>query len=308
MGLTIFDSNRPGTAGVLVDTEKNIVVAELSKLTDGWGLATDYKRKNGIRCKTERIAKPFTGFESAGIDSTGEVVTAERPSILKKYNIATRFCFMEQLVDMVIGGVSPSCIITGQGGIGKTFTVIQELQKCGYKDGEYIVVKGFTTPLGLYRLLHDNRHAIILFDDCDSAFKEPTSLNLLKGALDTTERRMISWNSSKLADDLEPVFEFKGRIIFVSNIPLHGFDQTLISRSMIIDLQMSREEVLDRIQEIAEKIIPLPVDMRKDVIEFLRENKDSMSDLNIRTYIKVAKVRAHGKSDWKGMAEFMCLS
>ena len=308
MALTIYNSNRPGTAGVLVDSDKNIVIAELTKLTDGWGLATDYKRKNGIRCKTERIAKPFTGFENAGIDSTGDVVTVERKSILKKYNIATRFCFMEQLIDMVIGGVSPSCIITGPGGIGKTYTVVQELQKCGYKDGEYQVIKGFTTPLGLYRLLHDNRHAIILFDDCDSAFKEPTSLNLLKGALDTTERRMISWNSSKLPDDIEPVFEFKGRIIFVSNIPLHGFDQTLISRSMIIDLQMSRDEVLDRISEIAEKVIPLPADMRTDVIEFLRDNKDSMSDLNIRTYIKVAKIRAHGKGDWKGMAEFMCLS
>jgi hypothetical protein len=71
---------------------------------------------------------------------------------------------------------------------------------------------------------------------------------------------------------------------------------------------MSREEVLDRIAEIAPAVMPLEEQMQKDVIEFLRENKDSMSDLNIRTYIKVAKIRAHGKGDWKGMAEFMCLS
>ena len=308
MALVIFNSNRAGKAGVLVNTDKGEVIAELDKLTDGWGLALDYKRKNGLRCKTERIAKPFTGFENAGIDSTGDIVTVERKSIVKRYNIATRFSFMEQLVDMVIGGVSPSCIVTGPGGIGKTYTVVKSLEKCGYKDGEYQVIKGFTTPLGLYRLLHDNRRAIILFDDCDSAFKDATALNLLKGALDTTDRRMISWNSSKLADDLEPVFEFKGRIIFVSNIPLHGFDQTLISRSMIIDLQMSRDEILDRIESIAEAVIPLEPQMRSDVIDFLREYKDSMSDLNIRTYIKVAKIRAHGKGDWRGMAEFMCLS
>ena len=308
MALVIFDSNRPGTAGVLVDTEKNVVISELQKLTDGWGLALDYKRKNGMRCKTERIAKPFTGFENAGIDRNGDVITLEKPSVIKKYNIATRFGFMEQLIDMVIGGISPSCIVTGPGGIGKTYTVVKSLEKCGYKDGEYQVIKGFTTPLGLYRLLHDNRHAILLFDDCDSAFKEPTALNLLKGALDTTERRMISWNSSKLPDDLDSVFEFKGRIIFVSNIPLHGFDQTLISRSMIIDLQMSRDEILDRIESIAEAIIPLNPEMRSDVIDFLREYKDTISDLNIRTYIKVAKVRAFGKGDWRGMAEFMCLS
>jgi hypothetical protein len=308
MPLVIYDSNRPGAVGVLVDTDKQVVIKELTKVTDGWGLATDYKRKTGIRCKTERVAKPFTGFEDIGLDRDGEVVTQERPSVVKKYNIATRFSFMEQLIDMVIAGISPSCIITGPGGIGKTYTVVKALESQGYKDGEYVVIKGFTTPLGLYRLLHDNRRAIILFDDCDSAFKEPTALNLLKGALDTTERRMLSWNSSKLPDDIEPIFEFKGRIIFVSNVPLNGFDQTLISRSMIIDLQMSREEILDRIETIATDVIPLPADMRKDVIEFLKENKDSMSDLNIRTYIKVAKIRAHGKGDWKGMAEFMCCS
>jgi hypothetical protein len=306
--LTIFDSNRPGFAGVLVDTDKKEVIAELEKVGDGWGLALDYKRKNGIRCRTERVAKPFTGFESLGIDGSGEVVIGERPSVLKKYNIATRFDFMEQLIDMVVAGISPSCIITGPGGIGKTYTVVKCLEGQGYKDGEYQVIKGFTTPLGLYRLLHDNRRAIILFDDCDSAFKDQTALNLLKGALDTTERRMISWNSSKLPDDMESTFEFKGRIIFVSNIPLHGFDQTLISRSMIIDLQMTREEVLDRIAEIAPAVIPLEKEMREDVIQFLRDNKDSMSDLNVRTYIKVAKIRAHGKGDWRGMAEFMCCS
>jgi hypothetical protein len=220
--LTIYDSNRPGTAGVLVDCDKKIVIAELKKVTDGWGIALDYKRKNGLRCKTERLAQPFNGFENIGIDGQGEVVQSERPSVLKKYNVATRFSFMEQLVDMVIGGISPSCIITGPGGIGKTYTVAAAMERQGYKEGEYVIVKGFTTPLGLYRLLHDNRRAIILFDDCDSAFKEPTALNLLKGALDTTDKRIISWNSSKLPDDIEPMFEFKGRIIFVSNIPLHG--------------------------------------------------------------------------------------
>lgn len=313
--IAIYDSNRPGFAGILVDTEKELVLKDLVKVTDGWGLARDYKREHNIRGATERVAKPFPGFAAIPKrKSDGSIVKGqpERPNVLKKYNIATRFDFMESLVNMVISGVVPSCIITGPGGIGKTYTVTEALTNNGIVEGGsggFIMVKGFTTPLGMYKMLHDNRHAIIVFDDCDSAFKEPTALNLLKGALDSTERRVISWNSSKLPDDLQTSFEFKGRILFVSNIPLNGFDQTLISRSMVIDLQMTREEILDRIDQLKEKLAPGPADAKSDVITFLKERKDLISDLNLRTYLKVLKIRCHAKAaSWKGMAEFMCCS
>jgi hypothetical protein len=78
---------------------------------------------------------------------------------------------------------------------------------------------------------------------------------------------------------------------------------------MIIDLQMSREEILARIDAIKEQIAPAPNDAREDVIKFLKERKDSMGDLNIRTYIKVLKIRLHAKKErWESMAEFMACS
>ena len=306
--LKIFDSNRPGFAGVLVDVQKKTVIADLKKVGDGWGLAMDYKRKNGIRCGTERIAKVFSGFEDIGIDATGAVVTEERASVVSKYNVATRFEFMETLIDMVVHGAVASCIVTGPAGVGKTYTVMQALHKAGFAEGEYVVVRGKTTPFGLYQMLHDNRHATIVFDDCDSAFEHGDSENLLKAVLDSTDRRVVSWNSSKLPDGYDSPFEFKGRIIFVSNLPLNRFDNAIVSRSMIIDLQMTREEIIDRIDKIADKVIPLEKQSRAEVIDFLRENKDSMNDLNIRTYIKVAKIRVHGGERWRDMATFMACS
>jgi hypothetical protein len=309
--IAIYDSNRPGFAAVLVDTDKKIVIRDLTKTGDGWELAKQYKQTNGLREGTRRIAEVFKGFSNdVAAQTTEQTASFNKPSITSKYNIATRFEFMEQLIGMVIKNVSPSAIITGPGGIGKTYTVIKELEKAGYKETDYILIKGFTTPLGLFRTLHDNRRAMIVFDDCDSAFSEPTSLNLLKGALDSTDKRTISWNSSRLPEEMSSTFEFRGRVIFISNIPIRDFDQTLVSRSMIIDLQMSREEVIDRIAEIGhvigDKAEPIAVE---DVLAFLRENKDSMSDLNIRTFIKVLKIRLYNKAEtWRGMAEFMCCS
>lgn len=313
--IAIYDSNRSGFAGILVDTDKKQVIQDLVKLTDGWAAARDYKRRLNIRGATQRIPRIFPGFENIepGVLADGspapEGTFTERTTVVQKYNIATRFEFMDELIQMVIAGVAPSCIITGPGGIGKTYSVVEALKSQHYKDDEYKTVKGFTTPMGLYYTLFDNKNGIIVFDDCDSAFKDQTALNILKGALDSCERRIISWNSSRLPPDLPASFEFRGRILFVSNLPIRAFDQTLISRSMIIDLQMSREEILSRIDAIKEKIAPAPVDAREDVIKFLKDRKDSMGDLNIRTYIKVLKIRLHAKKErWESMADFMACS
>jgi len=318
--IAIFNSGRPGFAGVLVDTDEKKVIQDLVKVTDGWGIATQYKKQKGMRCKTERIAERFTGFDSEGYhdDETGEFVNTQRPSIASKYKVCERFEFMSDLIDMVIADVSPSAIVTGPAGVGKTYEVGEGIDRCGVPREQVIIIKGFTTPLGLFRVLHDNRSGLIVFDDCDSAFQDQTARNLLKAALDSVERRIISWNSSKLPDEFDPSFEFKGRILFVSNIPVNRFDPTLVSRSMIIDLQMTRDEIVDHIEKIAPKvrivmngeaeIKPTAAEV-KDVCTFLRENKDSISDLNIRTYIKVMKVRRHkAKGNWLGMAEYMTQS
>jgi hypothetical protein len=318
--IAIFNSGRPGFAGVLVDTEKKLVIADLEKVTDGWGIATQYKKKNGMRCKTERVAERFTGFDGAGYhdDDTGEFVATQKPRVAEKYKVCERFEFMADLIDMVIADVSPSAIVTGPAGVGKTFEVEQGVSRCGVPQEQVTVIKGYTTPLGLYRCLHDNRNGLIIFDDCDSAFQDQIARNLLKAALDSVERRIICWNSSKLPDEFEPTFEFKGRILFVSNIPINRFDPTLISRSMIIDLQMSREEIVSHIEKIAPAVkIHLNKDVElkpskteiKEVVSFLKDSADSISDLNIRTYIKVMKIRRHkADGNWKGMAEYMTQS
>lgn len=317
--VVIYNYGKPGFPGILVDTDNRRIVCELAKLSEGWKLGAEYKRRNGVGGMVIRLPETFQGFPGqpegvtegvAEAQQQTEAMSQTRPTVASKYNIATRFDFMERLIDMVIGNVVPSCIITGPGGVGKTHTVMTALATQGMNEGDYVLVKGFTTPLGLYRTLHDHRRAMVIFDDCDSAFKDPTAVNLLKGALDSTDRRVISWNSSRLPEEMDNSFEFRGRIVFISNTPIGQFSQALISRSMIIDLQMSRDEVLDRIGEIGQTVgkgcEQLAID---DVLAFLKENKDCIGDLNIRTFIKVLKIRLHNRQgDWKGMAEFMTCS
>ena len=239
----------------------------------------------------------------------------------ERFGINQRFDFVEKLVTMVATGVQPSAVITGEGGLGKTYTVKATLAKCGLEDltavmaeaesscGEgYVMVKGYSTAKGLYRTLFENNGSIIVFDDCDSILKDPTALNILKGALDSYDTRWVSWNSEmKESDDLPRTFEFTGSIIFISNMTQDQIDQAIRSRSMMIDLSMTKDQKIDRMEFIAKSPEFLPeydAKSKDDALKLIREIKDECKEISLRTLISVTKVRASNK-DWKDLATYM---
>lgn len=239
-----------------------------------------------------------------------------------KFGINTRFGFVEKLVTMVAAGVQPSAVITGEGGLGKTFTVTKTLNDAGYQDisdlaefqvGEvlsrktFITVKGYSTAKGLYRTLFENNKSIIVFDDCDAVLKDPVALNLLKGALDSYGKRVISWNADMRDDDLPRSFNFEGRVIFISNMDQSRIDQAIRSRSMMIDLSMTLDQKIDRMEHIALSDAFLPeydAKTKTDALALIREIKDDCKEVSLRTLISVTKVRASNK-DWKDLATYM---
>jgi hypothetical protein len=224
---------------------------------------------------------------------------------------------------MVASGVQPSAVITGEGGLGKTYTVIKTLESNGLKDisdladfqvGDvlnarkcFTMVKGYSTAKGLYRTLFENQKSVIVFDDCDAVLKDPVALNLLKGALDSYGKRIISWNADMKDDDLPRSFEFTGRVIFISNMDQDKIDQAIRSRSMMIDLSMSTDQKIDRMEFIAGLAEFLPeydAKIKSDALGLIREIKDEVKEISLRTLIAVAKVRASNK-DWKDLATYM---
>ena len=240
-----------------------------------------------------------------------------------RFDINTRFGFVEKLVNMVASGVQPSAVITGEGGLGKTYTVIKTLESNGLKDisdladfqvGDvlnarkcFTMVKGYSTAKGLYRTLFENQKSVIVFDDCDAVLKDPVALNLLKGALDSYGKRIISWNADMKDDDLPRSFEFTGRVIFISNMDQDKIDQAIRSRSMMIDLSMSTDQKIDRMEFIAGLAEFLPeydAKIKSDALGLIREIKDEVKEISLRTLIAVAKVRASNK-DWKDLATYM---
>jgi len=251
------------------------------------------------------------------------VVSNNMTQKVDEFGINKRFEFVEQMVGMVSKKTIASAIITGQGGLGKTHTVLKSLESAGYKNVTdlaefevgtvlnaskcYRIIKGFSTAKGLYRSLFDGNGMVLVFDDCDSVLKDPVALNLLKGALDSYGERYINWNSDMREDDLPRSFKFTGSIVFISNMDLDRVDQAVRSRALCVDLSMTQAQKVERMETIIESpdfLEDFDLTYKRDAIAFIKDHADKVSNLSLRTLISTVKIRAEG-GDWKQLAKYV---
>jgi len=247
----------------------------------------------------------------------------EQQPKIDEFGINKRFDFVDQMVRMVSAKTIASAIITGQGGLGKTHTVIKSLKAAGFADvtdlasfevgtrivspKSFRVIKGFSTAKGLYRTLFEGNGMVLVFDDCDSVLKDPVALNLLKGALDSYGDRYINWNADIRDDDLPRSFKFTGSIVFISNMDLDRIDQAVRSRAMCVDVSMTQSQKLERMQVIMKDPEFLPeynIEYKAEALLFIDGIKDKVQNLSLRSLISAVKIRAQG-GDWKSLAKYV---
>ena len=222
------------------------------------------------------------------------------------FTINQKFDILNNLTSMVINDFTPSLVIVGQGGLGKTHSVIQTIESCDLSSEDYIFFKGYSTARGLYNALYDNNGKLIVFDDCDSILEDKVAINILKSALDSYEKRTLTWMAKMSKnDDYPQQFDFTGRIIFISNKSKNSIDQAILSRSLTVDLTMDQEEKIERMSFVLDRILPdYEMEIKRDALDFLSENKTN-NDINLRTLIMISKIRRAFSENWKEMATYM---
>ena len=225
-----------------------------------------------------------------------------------EFEINKRFGFLGDLAKMVIMGVSPSLLVLGEGGLGKSYSIKNALVDCGMEEHEYVFFKGYSTARGLYNSLYDNNGKVIVFDDCDSVLEDKVAINILKSALDSYDEREITWLSKMNKSEEYPnKFKFNGRIIFISNKKKSSLDQAVLSRSLVVDLSMTPDDKIQRMRHILSAILPeYSMNVKLSAIDFLEEVKDK-TELNMRTLIMVTKIIDTFPDRWKEMVSYMVL-
>lgn len=224
----------------------------------------------------------------------------------------------------VAAGAFNSLFISGRAGTGKTFNVETALAKEGLVESEdFVVVSGAASVIMIYKTLFNYNGKTIVFDDCDSVFKDETGRNILKAALDTKPVRNISYlkRSSLVYDpkDFETNpegeynaieaglipnrFDFTGRIIFISNLSKDKADPdgAIRSRSILIDVNPDDMTLMERLKRMLPKLEPadMPIEDKEEIFEFLKSSKN----VSMRTFVKAAGFKTAGLSNWKRMAE-----
>ncbi|HON83685.1 MAG TPA: hypothetical protein PLI22_06060 [Caldisericia bacterium] len=230
---------------------------------------------------------------------------------------------MKKLLNLVITRKRNSIIISGLAGVGKSFTVEETLKESGLVKGrDFEIIKGKSTSYALYQSLFENRDKLIVYDDCDSILKNKDAINMLKAALDTNKERVISWKSKSTfnPDPLETIeikkliqkgklpdhFDFRGRIIFITNIYYKNIDDALLSRSFVIDVTLKAKDVLLRIETILDNIMrdvpEATYDIKKQVLDYFKylvKNNQLKKPMSIRTFIAGVIIRLSGDENWK---------
>ena len=242
-----------------------------------------------------------------------------------------RFSILNEMTKAVKKGDVRAMIVSGPPGVGKSYGVEGVLEKddlfnkLAERKPKFEVVKGAMSALGLYAKLYEfsEKGNVVVFDDCDSILFDDLSLNILKGALDSSDRRFISWNTdSRLlrGEDIPNRFEFKGSAIFITNIKfehvkskrLRDHLDALESRCHYIDLQMDtqREKMLRIKQIVAEGMLQrfeFEEAEKATIVEFIDENKDRLRELSLRMVLKIADLKKSFPSSWMAMAKTTCM-
>ena len=224
-------------------------------------------------------------------------------NVIEKRDPQVMFNNLERLTKMVGRGIQPSLVLTGMAGVGKTHLVKETLKGMGLSESsDFVHFKGRTTAAGLYITLYNNYNKIVVFDDCDSVFKDDDAVNILKAALDSYDTRRISYISSKPLKDefgnpLPSQFEFTGRIIFISNINQSKLDEAIRSRSFVADITMNTTQMFQRMEQLMESMErSIPLAAKQQALEIMKslDSKYAGIEVNLRSFIKAARICAMG--------------
>lgn len=280
------------------------------------GNATEYKEPAAYESSVD------TGefdYESEFIQNESESHAMSR--------IRDTFFMLDEVTAACQQGIMRGVVVAGPPGIGKSYgseKVLEEynlVNSIAGREPAYEVVKGSASAVHLYIKLYFNRKAgqVLMLDDCDTLLFDEEALNLLKTALDTTDRRVVSYLKESRVLDSEGIpnqFEFNGSVMFLTNL---DFERTknskiknhldaIMSRCHYLDLAINntRDKIL-RIKQIVNDGMlnryDFSPELEQQIVQWISDNAEHLREISLRTTIKLADIVKAMPTRWERVAE-----
>lgn len=247
-----------------------------------------------------------------------------------------RFEIMREMTWEAIEGRVRGLIVSGPGGVGKTYTIDEALKEYDPTGTQYTSSSGYSTPVGLIKMLYRHRHpdSLLKLDDIDSIFNDEKALNFIKIATDTTQKRVITYESNgsiideDTGDYIPNRFDFDGALIFCTNLDfdilidkgskLSPHFEALMTRSHYIDLGMrTKRDYLMRVFMVAEQGLfdnvqggTLNAEEQREVLQFIDKYYKNLRECSLRMALKIGALRSAAREGdvhtWERKALLTC--
>ena len=219
---------------------------------------------------------------------------------------------VEGICKDIAQGKTGGLVLSGPPGVGKTYSVMSFLAKYKKPKSHHYIFKGKITPFNIYPTLYRYRDAgdVVVFDDAD--INDLDAINLLKAAGDTTSGpRLVSYESTSIDKlGIDRNFMFNGGIIILTNKAFedekrmrHHYDALAdrlhnvrlanfnnVDAMMMIYYMTIKRDVLKPYNFTAAQIA--------DILCYIRENKNWLKCMSLRTLKKIADEVKKRPNNW----------
>lgn len=256
--------------------------------------------ERGLTNKTFRKRKK--GSKERAVEDP--IMEAQIEELVSTISWEEKFEFLRGSIAQMYANKIQSIFIYGDPGSGKTHEVTKTLDKM---NADYeLYTGGVKTTDDLIRLLYVNREdKIIVLDDLDAIKK--SSANILKAALQNQVSRTITYvNRSKATSEIPSQFEFTSGIIFISNDP--NPDPAIASRSINIEISLSNEEMINKIETSLKEFMPeVDLKTKQEALDYAREISPGVKTIDFRVLNSII-VAMQISANWRKMSLLMIQS
>jgi len=223
---------------------------------------------------------------------------------------------LQNFIKFVVLGKAPAVILCGPPGMSKTYIVRRTFHFEKLVPGkDYMIEKGSTLTLGaVYDLLYKHRNRILVLDDFDTPLKNEDTVNMLKAITDSYEKRILSLPREKMMsrDDSGQVsstpskFEYKGKLIIITNLKKRDIDRALLSRAPAFEVNFDSKQILKSLEGFMKFVSPeVNMKIKQEVLDYILYlyAKNKHLDINFRAFKCSVDARVGNPLYWKEMIQ-----